>query len=78
MDNETTINNFINALNGEAHECGVIKTSEIIFLKEVREICKGNECGNYNKYWGCPPPVGSFDEMVKKHCLMIMLLYLQQ
>jgi len=42
------------------------KPSEIIFSKEVRDLCEGNCCGMYNKSWACPPAVGSIEVCIEK------------
>lgn len=47
------------------HEFGIIRTEEIVFHKEVRDICEGNGCGRYGKTWACPPGVGTMEECVE-------------
>ena len=47
---------------------GYIKTAEIVFSREVRHICEGNQCRNYGKTWACPPAVGTFEECRRKCC----------
>ena len=47
---------------------GWIKTEQIVFSKEVRDICAGNRCRHYGKTWACPPAVGTFEEC-KEKCL---------
>ncbi|MBI4857878.1 MAG: DUF2284 domain-containing protein [Acetobacterium woodii] len=42
------------------------KPEEIIFSKEVRDLCEGNSCGMYNKSWACPPAVGSVESCIEK------------
>ncbi|WP_242852526.1 DUF2284 domain-containing protein [Acetobacterium bakii] len=43
-----------------------LKPSEIIFSKEVRDLCEGNSCGMYNTSWACPPAVGSLAVCMEK------------
>ena len=43
-------------------ETGYIKTAELKYYPEVREICRGNVCRNYGKTWACPPAVGTLEE----------------
>lgn len=43
-----------------------LKPNEIIFAKEVRELCEGNCCGMYNTTWACPPAVGSIEKCMEK------------
>ena len=47
---------------------GYIKTSEIVFSEEVRHICEGNRCRNYENTWACPPAVGTLEEC-RSRCL---------
>lgn len=35
-----------------------IDTSDIIFSNEIREYCKENKCGKYDKNYMCPPSIG--------------------
>lgn len=51
-----------------AEECGFnswgkLDTSTFEFLPEVRDMCKANTCGKFNKSWACPPACGSLEEM---------------
>lgn len=39
-----------------------IRTEEIHFSPEIRAICAGNTCRNYEKTWACPPATGTFDQ----------------
>ena len=41
---------------------GLVDTKDIVFMEEVREICKGNSCRKYGTTWACPPAVGTFEE----------------
>ena len=34
---------------------GIFETKDLNFLKEVRDMCKANKCGNYGRLWTCPP-----------------------
>lgn len=47
-------------------EYAFLKPDEIIFSKEVRDLCEGNSCGMYNKSWACPPAVGSVESCKEK------------
>ena len=42
------------------------KPEEIIFSKEVRDLCQGNSCGMYHTTWACPPAVGSVESCMEK------------
>lgn len=45
---------------------GLTKPCEIKYLQEIREICKGNSCRQYNATWACPPAVGTLEECMKR------------
>ena len=45
---------------------GIFRTKELKFLKEVRDMCKANRCGNYGRLWTCPPACGTLSESRKK------------
>lgn len=47
---------------------GIVKTWDIEFLQEVREMCKNDLCRHYGKTWACPPAVGTVDEC-RERCL---------
>jgi len=40
-----------------------INPKEIIFSKDVRDMCALNSCGRYNTNWQCPPGVGELDTL---------------
>ena len=50
------------------YQYGFISTTDILFQEEVRRICQSNGCGQYGKYWACPPAVGTVSEC-KARCL---------
>ncbi|MBS4540127.1 DUF2284 domain-containing protein [Clostridium sp. D2Q-11] len=39
-----------------------IEPSEIIFDDSIRDYCKENKCGRYNKNFMCPPRIGTVEE----------------
>ena len=43
-------------------DCGVLKTEDLCYHPEVREICEGNSCRNFGATWACPPAVGTLEE----------------
>ena len=47
---------------------GYLSTSDIVFSEEVRHLCEGNQCRQYNKTWACPPAIGSYEEC-RSRCL---------
>ena len=51
--------------SGMCH-AGFISTKDLLFYKEIREICEGNICRNYGTNWACPPAIGTIDECKKR------------
>lgn len=45
---------------------GIFAAKDLKFLKEVRDMCKTNKCGNYNRIWTCPPACGTLAQSRKK------------
>ena len=45
---------------------GIFETKDLNFLKEVRDMCKANKCGNYGRLWTCPPACGTLADSRKK------------
>lgn len=52
------------ALKKGAFKAQVIPTSEIPTDPVFRDICKKNTCGAYGKNYGCPPGVGTVEEVL--------------
>jgi hypothetical protein len=66
MSRILSIQNDIDRLS--IHEHAFMKSTDVIFSEEVRDICKQNKCGMYGSSWACPPVVGSVEEC-KAQCL---------
>ena len=47
-------------------EWGLIKTAELRFYPQIRQICEGNSCRGYGKTWACPPAVGTLEECTNR------------
>ena len=45
---------------------GMLDTSTIHLLKEVRDMCSQDSCHMYGKNWCCPPGCGTLEECEKK------------
>lgn len=41
---------------------GIVKTEDIQFAQDVRNMCAANVCRQYGKTWACPPAVGTVEE----------------
>lgn len=59
---------------------GVIKSQQIIFSEEVRDICEKNSCRNYGTTWACPPAIGTLEACREKslsfeHALVFNAVY---
>lgn len=42
---------------------GPMKTEDLRFLPEVRDMCAADRCHNYGKCWTCPPHCGTLEEI---------------
>ncbi|MDR1639633.1 MAG: DUF2284 domain-containing protein [Clostridiales bacterium] len=42
-----------------------LDAKSLVFMPEVRDMCKDNRCGKYGKSWMCPPHCGTLEESVK-------------
>jgi predicted metal-binding protein len=49
-----------------AFQYAVVPTSVLVFSPDVIRACETNVCGNYNKYWTCPPALGSLESNKEK------------
>ena len=45
---------------------GMIKTAELRFYPQIRQICEGNSCRGYGRTWACPPAVGTLEECTNR------------
>ncbi len=66
LDNAKLLKQYIKNSYKEIENINYIETDKIIFNKELRTFCVENKCKMYNKNYGCPPFVGSVDEVVNK------------
>ena len=44
------------------YQQGFVDINDLVFLDEVREICKQNACRKYGTTWACPPGIGTLEE----------------
>lgn len=47
-----------------AARAALIAAEQIVYSETFREICRGNQCGNYGKCWMCPPELGEIAELI--------------
>lgn len=45
---------------------GELNTGALVFMPEVRDMCRADLCRSYNKNWCCPPACGSIEEAAKR------------
>ncbi len=45
---------------------GQLNTSALVFMPEVREMCRADRCHAYGKNWHCPPACGSIEEAARR------------
>lgn len=61
IDHETLITA---ALENGATKATVIPQEKIVTDKSFWDICEGNGCGRFGKYWTCPPAIGEPDTLM--------------
>ena len=54
------------ATNSGLTQWGLIKTAELRFYPQIRQICEGNSCRGYGRTWACPPAVGTLEECTNR------------
>lgn len=43
-------------------KCGKLELSSLVFMPEVRDMCRADLCHSYGKNWCCPPACGTIEE----------------
>lgn len=54
------------ALEKGAMKAHVLPVKDILFDPSLRQLCKDNRCGKYNRNYGCPPFVGEPETVIAK------------
>lgn len=54
------------ALNYGALDAVLLSSDDIITNPELREICRRNACGRYDRCYMCPPDLGEVEELIEK------------
>lgn len=63
----SVFNTYISqALSHGAAHASIVSVSDITFQPELREACKQNHCGNYDRNWTCPPRIGDIHALINK------------
>ena len=47
-------------------QAGELNMSALVFMPEVREMCRADRCRQYGRNWRCPPGCGSIEEASKR------------
>ena len=47
-----------------AYRAGVVSVSEIVCEESFRTLCRENSCGNYGRFYSCPPACGEIQELI--------------
>ncbi len=50
------------ALDEGFTQAGELNTEALVFMPEVRDMCRADRCHSYGKSWRCPPACGSIEE----------------
>ena len=56
------------ALGSGARRAAPVSGADIVYSESFREICRSNQCGNYDACWMCPPEIGPIAELVASAC----------
>ncbi len=54
------------AIEAGALKAHVLPVKDVLFDPTLRQLCKDNRCGKYNRNYGCPPYVGTPEEVIAK------------
>lgn len=54
------------AIEAGARMAHVLSVKDVLFDASLRQLCKDNRCGKYNRNYGCPPFVGTPEEVIAK------------
>ncbi|MHC1771655.1 MAG: DUF2284 domain-containing protein [Flexilinea sp.] len=47
-------------------QAGQLNVKALVFMPEVRDMCRADRCRSYNKNWRCPPACGSLEDAAKR------------
>lgn len=47
-------------------QAGELNIAALVFMPEVREMCRADRCQQYGKNWCCPPGCGSIEQAAKR------------
>jgi predicted metal-binding protein len=54
------------ACNEGFSNAGKLNVAALVFMPEIRDMCRADRCNHYNKNWRCPPACGSIEDAAKK------------
>jgi predicted metal-binding protein len=54
------------ALDTGFSQAGELNVSALVFMPEVREMCRADRCRQYGKNWCCPPGCGSIEQAAER------------
>lgn len=53
---------LLEAAAGCGLAAGFVPMESLRFYPQVRAVCEGGRCGQYDRCWACPPAVGTLEE----------------
>ena len=60
---EYSVEEFKELALGEGFtNAGQLNTKALVFMPEVRQMCRADKCHSYGKSWRCPPACGSLED----------------
>ena len=45
---------------------GELNLKAVVFMPEVRDMCRADKCSAYGRNWRCPPACGSIEEATER------------
>lgn len=53
-------------INCGADRAEAVQDGQVVLSASFRDICAANQCGKYNRFWVCPPAIGSIDTLTEE------------
>ena len=48
------------------HKAVILPAEAVVLSEQFRDICRGNQCGCYGRYWVCPPELPAVETVMEK------------
>ncbi|MDR2610529.1 MAG: DUF2284 domain-containing protein [Clostridiales Family XIII bacterium] len=54
------------ALDAGFSQAGELNLEALVFMPEVRDMCRADRCNQYGRNWRCPPACGSIEDAAER------------